>query len=835
MNSTEVYDSNDIMKHFDDLYSKFNFAKPTTDSNVTGNIFSILGSQNKYISGTYSAYLRRPELFGINGLNLLYALDVGQTFRVENLFAMFQSFLQKPPTTTEANIIFKWAEELMNNQTFIIYEPVFGKLNNCIRTWLDKKTFPFSGCKYSNFKDNPTEISIETFKPLMYNSVGINVINLIPYIAYIFTYHIYGYSFKFSDVYSQSSLKAYLVSLENWFASQYIELYREQDISILDNSDDVEIDDQTWKNFYKILLDSQKIIELRNLEINKTPDILNSMIETQQALNEKELLSKFEDVINRLVNICIDNSIFTNIYNKFPIFNPAFYDPNDLVELTSYFMIENNSIPFINSNFEYINCNSEISNYSNKLKYEKLKTGLNKLNYSFGIPFASGDLILEMFKGYLKNEFMIKKEDIIDEFPIYINQSNLDNQNLYNFLLPFFVHGVWRSEASSMKKIIDYLSKFEFFEDMFNLHNSMKIVYGNTIGSILVPIYFISLINEFAYEYCKSNQDFKLFNPFALIRKRVIDQSRINKLNKMIYSLIYIENKDYDKFVNNLNSEFYEIIKTNPFIIQPYIQCINNDVSIFSIGGCKTYDYLKYSNPFIRGYGFMSTVLGSNEELATIMKYLSLIKNETIYELIENNKSDETTIANTLITFNKTNPVQPKTLFAFEFNENMDYYLKNLNEFVNIKIDDKYILNQILKYSFKQTNASEVLDYEEIKVKTLKINTFGNLDPSTPSTENGYNYDGKFIEMKISPHGNMKNIPVYSITSKIETKPLITINPDGKRLIEITTPSENVFWIYTNLPKISKFTKQVELKSSGLAPNEGSFMLTDRIQAIPKI
>ena len=29
--------------------------------------------------------------------------------------------------------------------------------------------------------------------------------------------------------------------------------------------------------------------------------------------------------------------------------------------------------------------------------------------------------------------------------------------------------------------------------------------------------------------------------------------------------------------------------------------------------------------------------------------------------------------------------------------------------------------------------------------------------------------------------------------------------------------------------------KQVELKSSGLAPNEGSFMLTDRIQAIPKI
>ena len=66
-------------------------------------------------------------------------------------------------------------------------------------------------------------------------------------IIYIFTYHIYGYSFKFSDVYSQSSLKAYLVSLENWFASQYIELYREQDISILDNSDDVEIDDQTYK------------------------------------------------------------------------------------------------------------------------------------------------------------------------------------------------------------------------------------------------------------------------------------------------------------------------------------------------------------------------------------------------------------------------------------------------------------------------------------------------------------------------------------------------------------------------------------------------------------
>lgn len=832
--------SNDILGFFDDLYSKFSFAKPSADSNVSGNIFSILGSQTKYISGTYEAYLRRPDLFGLNGLNLLYALDVGQTFRKEGLELMFEGFLQKPPTTTEANIIFRWAEELMNQQTFIVFEPVFAKLNQCIKTWLDKKTFQYSGSKYTEFKDNPTEISLETFKPFMYNSVGINIIDLIPYIAYIFTYHIYCYPFKFSDVYSQSSLQAYLFSLENWFASQYIELYREQGISILNDSDSVKIDDETWKNFYNVLLKSEKIIELRNNEINKTPEILNNMIETQQSLNENELLKKYEQMINKLVNICINNSIFTKIYNNFPIFNPAYYDPNDLVELTTYFMIENTNIPIIDSsnNYEYIYCSDQSVNYNQKLKFTKIKTGLNNLKYSFGIPFANGDLVLEMFKGYLKREFMNKKEDIIDEFPIYINQSNLDNPNIYNFLLPFFVHGVWRSEASSMMKIMKYLetSKPNIIEDMFNLHNSLEVVYGNTVATTLIPIYFISLINEFALDYCKNNKDFKLFNPFALIRNRVIDKSRIGKLNKMLYSLIYISNKDYDQFVNSLNSEFYEIIKSNPFIIQPYIQCIDNDVSVFSIGGCKTYNYLKFSNPFIRGYGFISTVLGSNEQLATAMKYLSLIKNETIYELIQNNKNDETSISNTLMTFNKSNTVYPNTLFAYEFNENMEYYLKNLNAFVNIKINEKdYALMFILKYSFNQTNASDVLDYEEIKVKTLKLNTFGKLDGSIPSTENGFNYNNKFIELKLAPHGKLMDIPIYSVTSKIDYRSLIMINPDGKRLIEIKTPSDNIFWIYTNLKKVSKFTKQVELKSSGLSPIEGSYMLTDRIQAFPRV
>ena len=84
----------------------------------------------------------------------------------------------------------------------------------------------------------------------------------------------------------------------------------------------------------------------------------------------------------------------------------------------------------------------------------------------------------------------------------------------------------------------------------------------------------------------------------------------------------------------------------------------------------------------------------------------------------------------------------------------------------------------------------------------------------------------------------VKYLPIYNVASKTMTRNVAMIKPDGRRLIEIHTPLfngqvNNVYWIYTDVRKESKFEKQ-DLKESGFQPRDGTFMLTDRIQPIPK-
>lgn len=818
-----------LLDVFNDRTANFSQQQGKSE-HLVGNLFTLLGDNNKFIAGTYKALLKRPELFGSNASTLLYALDVGQSFKKDALYIMFQGFLERPPTTTESNIMFTWAEHLRTKNEFIEYEPVMNKLNSILKAWFADKTIVYNG----------EHVPLSFFRPILYNAAGVNVIELLPYIAYLFTYHIYGMPMQFSDAMSSSSLRSYIASLEDWFAKCYNELYSETAITAVGEVNE-EIDDTTWEAFYDKMLDSSKIVELRNEEIRKTKGLLEGMIQDQQSINDADLSERYSIVLKRLVDIAIEMSPINKIIDKIPGFDPAYYDSAELANITSYVVSKTNFTAIIdsNDNYRYMLAQSKQELDVEELAFSKPTFDLNVFQLGLQRPFCSSDIASEIFKGYIRSKFEAKRSYMLDDSPIYLTSSDLESSNLYPFLLGMFVNGVWALEFNEMKEIMKTLIKKDEVRDFFNLHKLLVLIHGHTTQSILAPIYIISLLNSFVLQSCNLGQELSSFNPYIYLRQVIVDEARVIKLQNMLYSTLILNNKQYKTLVNNANAKIYEILTSKPIVIMPYVQTIADAASIYALGGCDCYRFLKYSNPITRGYGFISRTMNMNEELYVAYLFSAAIKNETVFEMITDENADIVSIRNNLATASKKE-VEPEHLFKYEFKDG-SYTKRPIGSFVDIEITNgESSINPIsilLNYSMPQSEPKNVLANEVLRVKRLTEDD-GSFNSSIPSTANGFNYKSNFISLKLNSNGSVKYLPIYNVASKTMTRNVAMIKPDGRRLIEIHTPLfngqvNNVYWIYTDIRKESKFEKQ-DLKESGFQPRDGTFMLTDRIQPIPK-
>lgn len=821
-----------LLDVFNDRTANFNQQQGKSEHPV-GNLFTLLGESNKYTAGTYKALLKRPELFGSNASTFLYALDVGQSFKKDALYLMFQGFLERPPTTTESNIIFTWAEELRTKNEFVAFEPVFSKLNTIIKTWFADKTIVYNG----------ENVPLSFFRPILYNAAGVNIIELLPYIAYLFTYHIYGMPIQFSDAMSSSSLRSYLASLENWFSKCYNELYEEQNIGVLGASfDEKEIDDETWKAFYETMLDSSKIVELRNEEIRKTKGLLEGMIQQQQSINDKDLQERFVLVLERLVDICIKNSPFNKLLNKIEGFDPAYYDSSELANLTAYVVSKTNYTAIIdaNDNYRYMLAQSKLECCA-PLNFSKPTFDLNVYDIGLQRPFCSSDIASELFRGYIRSEFESKRGYMLDDNPIYLTSSDLQAKNIFPFILGLFVNGVWALENNEMREIMKLLITKDEVKDLFNLYNLFVLIYGHTTQAILAPVYVISLLNSFVLQHCNLGLPLSEFNPYIYIRQMIVDEMRITKLKNILYSTLILNNKAYKALVNRCNAKMYEIITSKPIVLMPYVQTIADAASIYALGGCDCYRFLKYSNPITRGYGFISRTMNMNEEIYVTYLFASVIKNETVFELISDENADISSIRNNLATASKKEE-EPEHLFKYAFNEDGTYIKRPIGSFVDIAINEgenaMSPISILLNYAMPQSEPKNVLSQEVLRVKKLTRDN-GEFDATIASTANGFNFGKNFISLRLNANGMTKYLPVYNPASKTVTRNVSMIKPEARRLIEVHTSLyngsiNNVYWIFTDVRKSSKFDEKVELKESGFQPHDGTFMLTDRIQPIPK-
>lgn len=828
---------------FDERNQNLQFRDEISNVNThTDKIWQMFGEEYKYINGTYKAFVERPEVFGETSLNFLYALYVGKQYQKDSVYSMFKAFMNKAPDTYESNVLFLWADELRKHKNFIDFEPTFNKLNKVLSAWFTRKTVKYNG----------KEVPLNLFRPILYNTYGVNIIELIPYIAYLFTFLIYGYPFVFSDAYSSSSLKDFYNLLENWFMSCYTELYKEQGISILNVNFNTKIPDSIWRSFYEHMLDAKKIIEIRNEEINKTHKALVAMTETQQGIVEEDLYDKFNLVLTKLIDCAVSESSYKNILPKIPCFDEKYFIPNETVNLTSYFIsgTQNEIIIDDHNDYKYMLYNGVYLNLPKQFSLRKPKTGLKTLHYCLGKPFVGSDVLLQIFTGMLRSRFIAKRSDQLDPMPIYLYPGNLQNDELYNFIMPFFIRGVWALENREMtvimRSLIDNPQTKQYIEDMFSAYETFKLIYGYTPASILTPIYTISLLNAWVYNHCNKGMDMNTFNPFIYMKQSVIDFNRVNKLQNILYSMLFINNEEYVRMTNNLNSEFYEIIQSNPLILMPYVQAINDDAPVFAIGGCECYKYAHFPNPFVRAFGFLSNVMGIDEGINVLYRYTESIDNNTVFDIIRENKNSISTVINTINTANRQEATLPAILFRWRFSINEDgslSYVERINNEFAGEIDPdtgKTYVEIMLKYSFNQSLTGNVLDSEIMRVKVFDITGSMKLNVSIPTFMNSFAYDGKSYSINVSAMGSPVYIPYYGVKTNISVRNVNFADPEGKTLRKILVPSSgveennNVFWVYSNVAVHSKFQSYVHLQPNAVKPSDASYMLGDRVQQFPK-
>ena len=256
---------------------------------------------------------------------------------------------------------------------------------------------------------------------------------------------------------------------KNWFAQNYSHLYKYSD------SPD-EITDEQWIECYDRMLRVEDIVRIRNEEINKTPNVLEKMISDQQSLSDKDLCDRYYNVLTKLVEICVEESAFNNIYKKVPTFDSKYCDYSELMNLTGYF-VSNQDKSFIINRFDqykYCQCFNKLDKLCDQLEMKKYDFGLKKVLGTFDSPFAKGDVIMDIFKSLVREKLEAKRnDDFLDECEIYIDVSYLDKEDMYETLMKLFINGVWAIENQEMIKVLQWMSTNrvmkEYLDDLFNI------------------------------------------------------------------------------------------------------------------------------------------------------------------------------------------------------------------------------------------------------------------------------------------------------------------------------------------------------------------------------
>lgn len=853
------------------IESTFDSMMPTIEQTdeIISPLNSLLGQKTEAITFTHKFFLQQPYLFGVNAETLMYAQHAGHKYKPASYYSIFELFIKQrnekfiydKQTTGIENIyaydsdyLITWARIIQSNKIILEFEPAMRQLKTVFNNWLADRKVYWGGILYP----------IDRFKPLCYTNSGECFFSLIPYICYLFTFFIHCYPYEFDEGQSESSTFGFYNSLESWYMKHYTELGNDFNVDIIKGSIEtlLKIDSKYWIDMFEHMLNVNDIIKIRNDEISRTPELLEQCISSQNGLTMKYVTRAWNDVLTNLIKITIANSPIKKIFDSIPRFDPNALNMNELMMWTQYCMSGGNKPFCIEPDVSSFNIPGKFSNYSfmfhgdpkniQKLPSsivgeQSLKSGIKQLSISKLKPFTCSDLLMETCTAYIRREFMKKKTDILDDNPINISESMLRNDKLFDkplseLIKNLFINGLWMYDNSSMSSALSILlTKNSFVDeisDILSLGAITQMVYENRLASIVITTYILSYLNTWLLDICTKRYNFHTFSPYTYLPNIQPSSSRIAKLLNMVISLLYISDPMYCRFVNVCVDDFTGLITMNSLIQQPYVKGLNDLADVYAIGGCELYNYSHFSNPLIRGYGFVSTVFGNCEALETFYKWIYKLDNNALFEVIDESLNNITIIETSLkAQWSKmwANRTGPNILHNYVFSTS-GYRIKSVPYFLDLSTSDgSLMLSLVCKYAFPYSNPRNSIS-REILFKPIIYNQ--GVLTAQKATKNGINVNGNILPVELSAHGTAETIPVYDFNGSMEDVRLIYSSPHGLRLEKIILFNSRVnanqtIWIFTKVPITTRFQKYISMKNTnknGSSPMNSEYSIPTRIQ-----
>jgi hypothetical protein len=297
---------------------------------------------------------------------------------------------------------------------------------------------------------------------------------------------------------------------------------------------------------------------------------------------------------------------------------------------------------------------------------------------------------------------------------------------------------------------------------------------------------------------------------------------------RVLIAIMYTQNEYYCKCVNIAVDRMTALLSTNPLMYQTFVRGLDDSADMFAIGGTTLYKYASNANPLMRGYGFISTVLGLDENTEVVKNWVMLMQNTDMFDVIE----QEPTNASVIESFAKVHWTKlygsksvPKMLANYNFTgidtkHPFGYSAKNTPYFVDYTHApdglDANILELFARYSFAYADPRRGIQ-KEICFKQIDLLMDGKVKVH-PITVNAMKISGNGATNKnsyavnISTTGVMEQMVIFDHVPSVDDVGMIYTNPGGLRRVIIKTYSseqdiENVYWIFTNKVQESRFRK----------------------------
>lgn len=754
---------------------------------------------------TVTLFKTHPEYFGISGMSLIYALQGASQKAPESYYVLFDTFLRhrsqqiisdalrgKPYAfTNDVDLLFTWARLIESTGSLPIFEPIHSQLNAVLKSWI-----PYSKVTY-----NGKEYDLKDFEPICYTWSGENILHLLPYICYLFTFYIECRPYAFCEVLSaDAGFHAFRNKFNAYLQSNYERVINEngKQYSVDGIGAFLTLPERTIKTFLDTIISPVAVSTLISDVINAQPGLLEEALRDQNAVNDEVYVhDAYVKVMSNLLNFVVDASPVKTIIQTFPTFDSRYINTRELMFLTQYCFTGGDK-PFcvdevmsddvVTYAYSAYSPDEPPKGYPKEfLSPQRLKSKVNKLAVGYWVPFASCDLISNMFTGYLHEEFQTERENnmigsdafVLDESVMRkVDPFNMNISSFSTILRNLFVNGVWMYDNSSMSTLLTELSKVEVFRESMNnilqLCNVTQICYNNRLGSLLIESFIMSWLNKWLLAMIKNKLDLTNFDPWRFLVQVDMTQyaisARISKLRDMLTALFYLSSDRYCTFVNYKIREFTNFISSTSIIQIPYVRCIGKDnVELYSVGGIETYRAAFISNPLERGYHIVTNAYGNCEQMYTVYRWIRCLTNSALFELIEQNR----TLSNELKYSIRQGLEQlyfsgniPDLLCNYEF-VGLQYRLKQYVYAMDIRDDRDDIVSVFRRYSLPRANSTNAIG-RKVYFQYIPMDG-GKFAKSFPApVENGILYEGRAHDAVLQEEGVAIPMPIYDVNPIVE-------------------------------------------------------------------